>query len=154
MINDLNEREKKKERIQATSYAAEVLQPFSYFYNDNIENQHHQQPLAKKARRKINTSTLSSRVITSSSSAFMSSNMVINIEQTPPIPHPEQPSANNFSYFSCQNTQNKCLQWKAPLGSSDSTSEKRRCMVCFDSEKEDRMYTCAGRGGRAKCQFL
>jgi hypothetical protein len=127
---------------------------FNHFYISIMtENQHHQQPLTKKARRKINTSTLSFRVIASSSSASMSSGMVINIEQTPPILHPEQPSANNFSYFSGQNAQSKCSQWKAPLESSNSTSEKRRCMVCFDSGRENRMYTCAGRGGRAKCQF-
>jgi len=153
MMNSINKRKKNEEIIQAPSYAAEVLQPFSYFYNDSMENQHHQQPLAKKARTKINTSTPSSRVIASSSSASMSSGMVINIEQTPPILHPEQPSANNFSYFSGQNAQSKFLQWKAPLESSNSTLGKRRCMACFDSGREDRMYTCPGRGGRGKCQF-
>jgi hypothetical protein len=118
-----------------------------------MENQHHQQPLAKKARRKINTSSLSATAIASTSSASMPGDMVINIEQTPPILWPEQPSAENFSYFSAQNAQSKFLQWKAPLEPSKSTSRKRRCMVCFDSGREDRMYACAGRGGRAKCQF-
>jgi hypothetical protein len=79
--------------------------------------------------------------------------MVINIEQTLPILCPEQPSAENFSYFSGQNAQSKFLQWKAPLESSDYTSRKRRCMVCFDSGREDSMYASAGRGGRARCQF-
>jgi len=118
-----------------------------------MEDQHHQQPLAKKARRKINTSTLSAKVIASDSLASMSSDMVINIEQIPPILHPEKPSADNFSYFSGHNAKSKFLQWEAPLESSNSTSWKRRCMVCFDSGREDRMYTYAGRGGRAKCQF-
>ena len=122
MINSLNKRKKNQERIQAPSYAAEVLEPLSYFYNDSMENQHHQQPLAKKARRKINTSTLSATAIASTSSASMPGDMVINIEQTPPILCPEQPSAENFSYFSGQNTQSKFLQWKAPLESSNSTS--------------------------------
>jgi len=153
MMNSLNKRKENQERTQAPSYAAEVLEPFSYFYNDSMEDQHHQQPLAKKARRKINTSTLSAKVIASSSSASMSSDMVINIEQTPPILHPEEPSGDNFSYFSGHNAKSKFLQWEAPLESSNSTSQKRRCMVCFDSGREDRMYACAGRGGRAKCQF-
>jgi len=91
-MNSLHKRKKNQERIQAPSYAAEVLEPFSYFYNDSMENQPHQQPLAKKARKKINTSTLSARVIASASSASMSSGMVMNIEETPPILHPEQPS--------------------------------------------------------------
>ena len=67
--------------------------------------------------------------------------------------HPEQPSAENFSYFSGQNTQSIFLQWKAPLESSNSTSRKWRCMVCFNSAREDRMYVYAGRGGKKKYQF-
>lgn len=153
MMNSLNKRKKNQERIQAPSHAAEVLEPFSYFYNDSLENQHHQQPLAKKAWRKINTSTLSATAIASTSLASMSSGMVINIKQTPPILYPEQPSAENFFYFSGQNAQSKFLQWKTPLESSNSTSRKRRCMVCFGSGREDIMYACAGRGGRGKCQF-
>ena len=111
-----------------------------------MENQHHQQPLAKKASRKINTSTLSATAITPTSSASMPRDMVINIQQTPPI-------LENFFYFSGQNAQSNFLQWKAPLESSNSTSRKRGCMVCFDSGREDIMYACAGGGGRAKCQF-
>jgi hypothetical protein len=61
-----------------------------------MENQHHQQPLEKKARRKINTSTLSATAIASTSSASIPGDMVINIEQTLPILCPEQPSAEIF----------------------------------------------------------
>ena len=75
------------------------LKPFPYFYNDSMENQHHQQPLAKKAWRNINTSALSATAIASTSLVSMSSGMVINIEQMPPILHPEQSSTENFSYF-------------------------------------------------------
>jgi len=80
-----------------------------------MEDQHHQQPLAKKASRKINISTLSATAIASTSSASMPGDMVITTEQIPPILHPEQPSAENFFYFSGQNAQSKFLQWKAPL---------------------------------------
>ena len=153
MMNSLNKRKKIQERIQAPTYAAEVLELFLYFYNDSMENQHHQQALAKKAQRKINTSTLSATAIASSSLASMSTGMVTDIEQTPPILHPEQPSAENLSYFSGQNAQSNFLQWEAPLESSISVSRKRRCMVCFDFRREDRMYACAGRGRRATCQF-
>jgi hypothetical protein len=109
--------------------------------------------LEKKARRKINTSTLSATAIASTSSVSIPGDMVINVEQTFPILCPEQPSAENFSYFSCQNAQNIFLQWNTLLESSNSTSRKMRCMVCFDSGREDRMHACAGRGGRPKCQF-
>ena len=105
-----------------------------------MENQHHQQPLAKKASRKMNTSTLSATAIASTPSASVPRDMVINIEQTPPILHLEQPSAENFFYFSGQNAQSKFLQWKVPLESSNSTSRKRGHMVCFDSGREDIMY--------------
>ena len=103
MMNSLDKRKRNQERIQAPSYAAEILDPFSYFYNDSMENQQHQQPPAKKAKRKRNTSTLPATAIASTSLATMSSGIVINIEQTPPILHTEQPSAENFSYFSGQN---------------------------------------------------
>ena len=46
-----------------------------------MEKQHHQHPLAKKAWRKMNTSTLSATAIASTSLASMSSGVVINIEQ-------------------------------------------------------------------------
>ena len=49
---------------------------------------------------KINTSTVSATAVASTFLASMSSGMVVNIEQTPPMPHPEQPSAENFLYFS------------------------------------------------------
>ena len=47
MMNSLNKREKIQEKIEAPTYAAEVLEPFLYFYNDSRKNQHHQQALAK-----------------------------------------------------------------------------------------------------------
>ena len=134
MMNSLNKRKKNQERTQAPSYVAEVLDPLSYFYNDSIENQHQQQPLARKARRKINTCTLSATAIASTSLASMSSGMVINIEQ---------PSTEISLYFSGQNAQSSFLLWK----SSTATSRKRRCMGCFDPGREDKMYECAGRGG-------
>ena len=93
MMNSLNKRKKIQDGIQAPTYAAEVLEPFSYLYNDSMENQHYQQALAKKAWRKINTSTLSTTAI-----------------------------AENFSYFSGQNAQSNFLQWRAPLESSISVS--------------------------------
>ena len=74
-----------------------------------MANQDHQQALAKKAWRKINTITLSAIAIVSASLASMSTGMVTDIEQTPPILHPEQPSAENFSYFSGQNAQSNFL---------------------------------------------
>ena len=153
MINSLNKRKKIQERIQAPTYAAEVLETFSYFYNDSMKNQHHQQALAKKACRKINTSILSATAIASASLASISTGVLIDIEQTPPILHPEQPSAENFFCFSGQNAQSNFLQQRAPLESSIAVSRKRRCMVCSNSRREDRMYACAGRGRRATCQF-
>ena len=100
MMNSLNKRKKKiQERIQAPTYAAEVLELFSYFYNDSMKNQRHQQALAKKAWRKINTSTLSATAIASASLSSMSTGILIDIEQTPPILHSEQPSAENFFCF-------------------------------------------------------
>ena len=74
--------------------------------------------------------------------------------QMPPILHLEQPSAENFPYFSGQNAQCNFLQWKGPLESSNSTSRKRRDMVCFDSGRENRMYACAGSGGKGKMSIL
>ena len=153
MMNSLNKRKKIQERIQAPTYAAEVLGPFSYFYNDSTKHQHHQQALAKKAWRKINTSTLSATAIASASLASMSTGILIDIEQTLPILHSGQPSAENFYCFSGQNAQSNFLQQRAPLESSISVSRKRRYMVCFNSRREDRMYACAGRGRRATCQF-
>ena len=153
MMNSLNKREKIQERTQAPTYAAEVLEQFSYFYNNSMKNQHHQQALEKKALRKLNTSTLSATAIASASLASMSTGILIDIEQTPPILHPEHPSEENFFCFSGQNAQSKFLQQRAPLESSISVSKKRRCMVCFDSRREDKMYACAGRGRRATCQF-
>ena len=64
-----------------------------------MKNQHHHQALAKKGWRKINTSTLSATAIASASLASMSTGILIDIEQPPPILHPEQPSAENFSVF-------------------------------------------------------
>ena len=56
--------------------------------------------------------------------AFIPSGMIVDIEQTPPMLHPEQPSAENFPYFFGQNTQCNFLQWKGPLESSSSSSRK------------------------------
>ena len=90
-----------------------------------MKNQHHHQALAKKGWRKINTSTLSATAIASASLASMYTGILIDIEQPPPILHPEQPSAENFPYFSGQKTQHNFLQWKGPLESSSSTSRKK-----------------------------
>ena len=130
MMNSLNKRKKIQEIIQAPTYAAEGFEPFLYFYDDSMKNQHHQQALAKKGWRKINISTLSATAIASASLASISTGILIDIEQTPPILHPEQPSAENFFCFSGQNAQNNSLQKRAPLESSTSVSRKRRCMVC------------------------
>ena len=43
MMNSLNKRKKIQERMQAPTYAVEVLEPFSYCYNVSMKNQHHQQ---------------------------------------------------------------------------------------------------------------
>ena len=40
MMNSLNKREKIQEKIEAPTYAAEVLEPFLYFYNDSRKNHH------------------------------------------------------------------------------------------------------------------
>ena len=125
MMNRLNKRERIQERIQAPTYAAEVLEPFLYLNNDSMKNQHYQQALAKKAWRKINTSTLSVTAIASASLASMSTGILIDIEQTSPILHSEQPSAKNFFCFSGQNAQSNFLQQRAPLESSISVSRKK-----------------------------
>jgi hypothetical protein len=98
-----------------------------------MENLHHQQPLAKKTRRNINTFMLSATVVGSTSSASMPGDMVINIEQTPPT----LCQSKLQQTFSGQNAQSKLLQRKSPLELSNSTSRKRRCMICFISERKN-----------------
>ena len=44
MMNSLSKRKKIQERIQAPTYAVEVLEPFSYVYNDSMENQQSASP--------------------------------------------------------------------------------------------------------------
>jgi hypothetical protein len=121
----------------------------TYFYNDSI----HHQALGKESQEKNKYIYTFSHSYCINFFSIHSWDMFINIEQIFLILCPEKPSADNFSYFSCQNAQNNFLQWSTLLESSNFTSIKRRCMVCFDSGREDRMHACAGRGGRAKCQF-
>ena len=54
---------------------------------------------------KINACTVSATAVASTFLASMSSGMLVSIEHTSPILHPEQPLADNFPYCSDQNTQ-------------------------------------------------
>ena len=107
-MNCLNKRKKTQERIQAPTYAAEVLEPFYI----SIMTAWKISITTRPWQRKVGE-TLSATAIASASLASMSTGILIDIEQSP-ILHPEQPSAENFFCFSGQNAQSNFLQQRAP----------------------------------------
>ena len=143
LVNSLSKRKRNQERIQAPTYVAQVLDAFQFFNYDVTMNQPNElPPTRKEGKKKSRQKDPSILPIIASSPLFINATMapaqIIHTLAT--VHHPQiYPAQLGF------------VQWTLPSSVAGS-SRRRRCMPCFDAEKE-KMYECSGRNLRANCQF-